>query len=447
MQIEIFQPEQYLNPKWYIFKETELGKIYDTLPWDQLKECLPEEKTTGPGASRWFSNQGMFGLMFLKSYLNISDEKLIDRFNTDYSLQLFCGKLLKLDERIADTAIVSRIRGYIAENSNWNQVQQVLINHWKRDMSNTHVLFMDATCYESYIRFPTDVKLVWESVKWVFEKGIFKSCKLLGIKRPRSKYIDQKQKQRAYDLSRKKTFKEGQKRLRSLIYILEKGLDQLEQILNSNEELCLSSHSYSYIKTIKKVLVQQKFMLENDVRQVSDRIVSLPKPYIRPIIRGKENKRVEFGMKVHMMQVDGICIIDHVSFNAFNECNRLKISTLKHKKLFGDCNQLGADRIYANNGNRRYLTDKKIFTCFAKKGPKPYTKQEKKLQSAIAKQRSTVMEGSFGTQKVSYGLQKIKAKKAETEIVWMFFGVMTANAVKISKRREANNKQQIALAA
>jgi len=44
------------------------------------------------------------------------------------------------------------------------------------------------------------------------------------------------------------------------------------------------------------------------------------------------------------------------------------------------------------------------------------------------------MEGSFGTHKTAYGLDKIKAKGQEREMVWVFFGVMTANAVKISKK-------------
>jgi transposase, IS5 family len=53
----------------------------------------------------------------------------------------------------------------------------------------------------------------------------------------------------------------------------------------------------------------------------------------------------------------------------------------------------------------------------------------------LAKERSTATEGSFGTQKTSYGLQKVKAKKSGTEVIWIFFGVMTANAVKISRRK------------
>lgn len=139
-------------------------------------------------------------------------------------------------------------------------------------------------------------------------------------------------------------------------------------------------------------------------------------------------------MKAHILQVDGICIIDHMSFNAFNESTRLKISTLKHKSVFSNLHQLGADRIYATNANRKYLTGKKVFTCFPRKGYQIDTRAEKQLRSAIANQRATVMEGSFGAHKISYGLDKVKAKSMQNEMVWVFFGIMTANAVKMSKR-------------
>lgn len=432
-QRELFQPERYLTPKWYLFKNSSLGKVYDTIPWEQLRDCLPKENK-GPGAPRWFSAQGMFGLMFLKAYLNISDEKLIERFNTDWSLQLFCNKFLKDHERIKDKAIVSRIRTYLAGQADWECLQEVLINHWKRDMNNTHVLLMDATCYESYVRFPTDVKLLWESCHWVFEKQLFAWCKHLNIKRPRSKYIDQLRKQRDYDRRRRKSYKDGRKRKKALLYLLEKGLGQLQDILNNNPQIVLSYQDRNYLRTIKKVLEQQTFLLTHPARDLKDRIVSLPRPYIRPIVRGKENKRVEFGMKVHMLQVDGICIIDKMDFKAFNESTRLKMSTFKHSSVFGNLHQLGADRIYATNANRRFSTARKIFTSFPKKGPKTTSQEEKKLRSIISTQRATVMEGSFGTHKTAYGLGKIKARGKEREKLWVFFGVMTANAVKMSKR-------------
>lgn len=443
MKAELFQPKDYLTPKWYLFKDSNLGKIYHSLPWDQLAACLPGENR-GPGAPRWFSAQGMFGLMFLKSYLNISDEKLIERFNTDWGLQLFCNKLLRDGQKIRDKAIVSRVRSYIAEHTDWQQLQEVLINHWKRDMKNTHVLLMDATCYESYIRFPTDVKLLWESCQWIFEKQLFKWCKVLELKRPRSKYLDQKRRQLDFDRRRRKPYKLAMKRKKALIYLLEKGIRLLQSVLDCYSQIQLKQSERGYLRTIKKVLEQQQFLLTHPAKELKDRIVSLPKPYVRPIIRGKEIKRVEFGMKVHMLQVDGLCMIDHMSFNAFNESTRLKISTFKHRSSFNALHQLGADGIYATNANRKYLAGKKIFTCFPRKGHQIDTKAEKQLRSAIATQRATVMEGSFGVHKISYGLDKVKAKSMKNEFVWVFFGVMTANAVSISKRMALNPPLQIA---
>jgi hypothetical protein len=443
MTSELFQPREYLSPKWYLFKDSKLGKIYHSVPWDQLADCLPEENK-GPGAPRWFSSQGMFGLMFLKAYLKISDEKLIERFNTDWSLQLFCNKLLKEDQKIRDKAIVSRIRTYIAEHTDWQQLQDVLINHWKRDMNNTHVLLMDATCYESYVRFPTDVKLLWESCHWIFEKQLYRLCRVLGVKRPRSKYLDQKRLQRDFDRRRKKPYKHAAKRRKALVYLLDKGINQLQSILDAHPQIELNHAERRYFGTIRKVLEQQQFLLTHQAKELKDRIVSLPRPYVRPIIRGKEIKPVEFGMKVHMLQVDGICIIDQMSFNAFNESTRLKISTLKHRSVFGSLFQLGADRIYATNANRKYLTSKKVFTCFPRKGRQIDNKAERELRSMLASQRATVMEGSFGVHKNSYGLNKIKAKGEKREMIWVFFGVMTANAVKISKQLAASPPLQLA---
>lgn len=59
-------------------------------------------------------------------------------------------------------------------------------------------------------------------------------------------------------------------------------------------------------------------------KEIRGRIVSIDRPYLRPIVRGKENKRVEFGAKVNNIQIGGISFIEHHSFEAFNEGIRLK---------------------------------------------------------------------------------------------------------------------------
>ena len=65
---------------------------------------------------------------------------------------------------------------------------------------------------------------------------------------------------------------------------------------------------------------QKNHFQNNDSREsIPNRIVSLSKPHLRPIVRGKEVKSVEFGAKVNNILVDGISFIEKLSFNAFNE--------------------------------------------------------------------------------------------------------------------------------
>jgi len=53
----------------------------------------------------------------------------------------------------------------------------------------------------------------------------------------------------------------------------------------------------------------------------------------------------------------------------------------------------------------------------------------KVLRSELSKERATRLEGSFGTQKQHYSLSRIKARNREIEILWIFFGIHTVNAI------------------
>ena len=133
----------------------------------------------------------------------------------------------------------------------------------------------------------------------------------------------------------KKTYKDTDKRTRSLLYVLKKILALIREIENNyQEQLDLPEGYYTRIKIIRKVLKQQKKISETGV-SVPDRIVSISKSYIRPIVRGKEVIPVEFGAKVNMIQFDGINFIEYLSFNAFNEGTRLVKSIRYRRSLFG----------------------------------------------------------------------------------------------------------------
>lgn len=152
---------------------------------------------------------------------------------------------------------------------------------------------------------------------------------------------------------------------------------------------------------------------------IPDRIVSIAKPYVRPIVRGKEVKSVEFGAKCNNILVDGISFIEKLSFN---EGTRLTHCIKMHKRLFAfgvDVKKIGGDASYAGNANRELCTSNGIQTSFAQKGKRAKEKREKDfVRQELARARATAMEGSFGTQKEHYSLRRNKARKKETEILY-----------------------------
>ena len=58
------------------------------------------------------------------------------------------------------------------------------------------------------------------------------------------------------------------------------------------------------------------------------------------------------------------------------------------------------------------------------------------MREDLARVRATTMEGSFGTQKEHYSMRRIKARMKKTEILYIFFGIHTANAVLLADRLE-----------
>jgi hypothetical protein len=441
-EINFISPQREFSLYWESFKKSELGCIYRAIPWNELTNSLKiRDKKKGP--YRIFSPQGMLALMFLKSYVDCSDRKLISYLNGNIDFQMFCGVFLG-PERISNFKIVSEIRCELSKKLDIKALQGVLAGSWKPYLKEPNIMLEDATCYETSMRYPTNVKLLWESIEWSC-KQLKLICKYLKIRMPRNKYEEQWNKYNNYSHKRKKTHKETAKRTRSLLYLLDKIIVLLKEIENQyQEQLDLPRGYYEKIKIIRKVLKQQQEIFETG-KSVPDRIVSISKSYIRPIVRGKEVKAVEFGAKVNMIQFDGINFIEHLSFNAFNEGTRLVKSIRYGRSLFGKITHISADDIYATNANRKYSTAAHIVTNFKRKGRAGKHEEHRRIISKeLRKERTIRMEGSFGTEKEHYGLQKIKARTEKNEILWIFFGVHTANAVRIAKRLAVSRVERIA---
>ena len=427
------------------FRQSELGRIYALLPLKELAtafaEKMPAKKPQGN--KPMFPLEGEIALMFLKPYTGLSDDGLIEMLNGNLYMQIFCGVLIDPANPIKDGKIVSAIRNRLARYLDIKGLQKVLFGKWKGEMTNLDRCLSDATCYESHLRFPTDVKLLWEACDWVHSL-MKKTCKEIGERMPRNKFNDVDKARLVYAKQRKPKKNATRKLQRRLLSLLGKLLSQWNCLRGQFQPVMhLTADQERRLMTIREVLRQQTDHFNR--KEVKHRIVSIDRPYIRPIKRGKENKPTEFGAKVNNIQIDGISFIEHHSFEAFNEGIRVKECIEYQRELTGvDVKEFGGDTIYANNEARKYCTEHGITTCFARKGPKPKDEAEDNhtARRILGNLRSTVMEGSFGNQKQHYSVGRIAARNRYSETLLLFFGIHMANSATLASRRMAKEERE-----
>lgn len=83
------------------FLQTDLGILYQAIPFDALAEKIPSPKhsISGRGCKPWFDVKGGIALQILKHYHDISDELLVERINTDWSMSASGGRNLAKTRR------------------------------------------------------------------------------------------------------------------------------------------------------------------------------------------------------------------------------------------------------------------------------------------------------------------------------------------------------------
>lgn len=421
--------EKYLES----FAKTDLGKMQRAIPWKDVA-CSLGLKEYHKGPNCIFSPQGKLALMFLKHYCGCSDSKLIEQFNGNIYFQIFCDLLLDPGQHIENYKIVSQIRCEIAGKLNIDLVEEVLMEKWRPYMTNLNSITCDATCYESRIKYPTDVKLLFDSVQWIYHQ-LKRLCKTHGLRMPRTKYLKWVRRSISYSKMKQKRKKKRKSLTRGLLRLLTKLIGKLDELETKYGELSKHESYKKRRQTTAMILDQQSDKFYNGIRP-KQAIVSIDKPYIRPIVRGKETNPVEFGAKVHKLQIDGISFIEHLSFEAYNEGTRLQSTIYRARQLTRTkIRLLGADSIYATNSNRTYVSKHKIGNDFKPKGrPGKHKEHKSQISKMITKERASRLEGSFGTDKEYFLLKKIKARTEETERLWIFIGIHTSNALKIGER-------------
>ena len=296
-------------------------------------------------------------------------------------MQLFCGIQLTATEQIKDKGIVSRWRTYLAQYLDIDRLQIRCVMHWKPYVEHPHTGFCDATVYESYITYPSDAKLLWRAISDVYSL-MRQTRKRLGLRASRINHQKRKAHYLRFAKRKKKSRRQNKKICRFLLHYLGRLQKHLDKLMQQHKAV-VSNREQNRLTTIDRLKQQQWQLYFGKQAKVPERIVSLCKPYVRPIIRGKEAKAVEFGCKVNLLQVGGLNFIEHVSYDNFNEGTRLQRTIALQRRYFGACYQMGADAIYATNQNRKYCTENGIATSFVPKGKEGKLKEQKSRMRSI----------------------------------------------------------------
>ena len=296
------------------------------------------------GRKSYFTPEGKVALMFLKMYTGLSCPKLMEQLNGNIHYQMFCDVIIDPARPLTNYKVLDDIILELSGKLKIQQQQDILAEMWRPYMENLDTMYTDATCYESGMRYPTDPKLLWEGIEKSWKANL------------------------TYRKQRKRTKVQTRKITRRLLGLLGKILREIRRMERENAavENLMTVREKGELEIITRMYRQQKrHFRSSDIREsIPDRIVSISKPYLRPIVRGKEVKGVEFGAKVNNIMVDGISFIEKLSFNAFNEGTRLLHCLKMHKRLFGvEAKKVGGDTGYAGTANRDYCKENGIHTA------------------------------------------------------------------------------------
>jgi IS5 family transposase len=179
---------------------------------------------------------------------------------------------------------------------------------------------------------------------------------------------------------------------------------------------------------IQHVYEQQWEMYQNKSHRCDHRIVSISQPYVRPIVRGKLDKPVEFGAKLSVsLRDEGLARVDHLRWDAFHEGGDLPSQVEAYRLRYGAYPEVVfGDPIYSTHANRDYLKHHGIRFAGKPLGrPKKVTEVNRdELKRLKAQRREEYLQripidGKFGQGKNGYQLNYIRAKRADTSSAWI----------------------------
>lgn len=301
---------------WDRFEENDLIKLEAQIDREAYYDVMWEAyKNIGRGS---LSVRMMLGIEILKHMWKwISDEKLIDQLSSNAAVMRFCGykNMLVAQQHIPkDSSSMTHFRNRISWCDGLQEmIQEVHLKSIMHKVPKKRRLQydQDSTIIEESVSYPNDVSLLEkfsELASGILKKGRKKFGKVLeGI--VAKGWRQAKKIALTYHFWSKKEKELRQDVQKKLLKIWDNMMWMLKEIQwklwNLQIEWEKTKERFMWkleklIETWTTFLSQQKELVKEWVKSVPNRIVSFHKTYIRPIIKWKPWKAVQFWAKVQV---------------------------------------------------------------------------------------------------------------------------------------------------
>lgn len=406
-------------------EDNELVRMRALIPWDKLISLVFKKYSDFGRPSK--SVLLLLCLEILKRRFNLSDEDLFERFKTDFSFQYFCGfNSFVHGELPPDPSIMTKFRNRLDEDTLEqieNAVVASLIKHLPK--KRRHSSIADTTCVPANITHPTDTKLL----ATVFNKAV-DIAKKVGIILIRGKKKIRTL-VRFFNLKKNKSMKEIVKVRKKLVRSTKSLLLKINNKIQDSK-IEVTKAIQAILDTANKIVEQQDKRNKSKTNIIENRIVSLHEPNVRPIKRGKDNAKCEFGKKVAFSVIgETLLVSTKIESDAFDDREMIKATIEKHNKITGrDLTEIISDRGGHNKENHALLKEKGI-----KDGIQKLGKQKDKPTRVQKRQRNrrSVIEGKIGTAKQRYGLNRNRYKEDNGK-AYTIFGLIAMNTTCILRK-------------
>jgi transposase, IS5 family len=320
------------------------------------------------------SSRLALGALLLKERLGVKDRELVAQIAENPSLQYFLGLMAYQEEAPFHHSLLPTFRKRFSHDSlgKINDAMARLIadaqpteEEAKGEAVSARTkgqLLVDATCVPADITYPTDPHLLHEAREKTEEIiDHLHACRATPMKKPRTS----RQNARRDYLRVAKAKKPGRQKLRQGIgkqlRYLRRNLGTIAGMAQEGRLVTFPPTRYRQLLVIQELYRQQLWMYTHRCHRIADRLVSLSQPHVRPIVRGKAGRPVEFGAKISVSLVEGVSFVDRSSWDAYNESVDLVEQIEAYHRRFGyDPASVHADHIYRTHENRRYCASKGI---------------------------------------------------------------------------------------